>query len=250
MLVSIITVCLNAADTIADTINSVATQNHSHVEHIVIDGGSADNTVELVRQLGGRVTKMVSEPDEGIYHAMNKGLALAKGDLVGFLNADDLYCHESVVKTVVETVKEHNVDSCYGDLLYMDATLSKVVRHWKSSPYTKGLFCTGWHPPHPTFFVKRSVYEKYGGFNTDLKIAADYEIMLRFLERYKVSTFYIPEVLVKMRTGGTSNRSIKNIIQANLECYRAWKINKLPMSPAIVVKKPLSKAIQYLRPRA
>ena len=246
MLVSIITVCLNARNTISHAIESVAHQSYPHVEHIVVDGGSTDGTVELVREVEGKVVKLISEPDEGIYDAMNKGLALAEGDVVGFLNADDVYFDEKVVETVVAEMEKRNVDSCYGDLVYVNSDLSKVVRYWRSSPYRPGSFKKGWHPPHPTFFVKRWVYERYGGFDTRFEISADFELMLRFLEKFKISSVYLPKPLVKMRVGGTSNRSVSNIIKGNINCYKAFKKNGLDVSVLYPFYRLLPKIWQFL----
>ncbi len=246
MKVSIITVVHNNEYTISDAIDSVLNQTYKNIEYIVIDGASTDGTVDVIKKYASKINKLIIEPDNGIYDAMNKGLRLATGDIIGFLNSDDFYASNNVLEKVVNEFTEKKVDSVYGDLIYVDnKETTKVVRYWKSKPYREGLFKKGWHPPHPTFFVKREVYKKYGSFRLDFKIAADYELMLRFLEKYKISTAYIPEVLVKMRIGGKSNKSIKNIIKANLECYKAWKINNLKINPLNLLLKPLSKTLQY-----
>ena len=208
MKVSIITATYNSAKTIIDTILSVNSQDYKDIEHIIIDGKSKDNTLELIKNTPNRVVKIISEPDKGIYDAMNKGIALATGDIIGILNSDD---------------------------------------YWKSKPYAKGLFKKGWHPAHPTFFVRKEVYDKYGKFNLKYKIGADYEIMLRFIEKNKIKVGYIPKTLVKMRLGGASNQSIQNIIKANKECYNAWKDNNLSISPFLFLTKPLSKIIQFFK---
>ena len=246
MKVSIITVVYNNSNTIKDAIESVLNQTYKNIEYIIIDGASTDGTVEVIKSYGAKIDKAISEPDKGIYDAMNKGIKLATGDVVGILNSDDFYASNDIVEKVIDELQGKYVDSVYGDLVYTDAkNTNKVIRYWKSNSYKKGLFQKGWHPAHPTFFVKKEVYDKYGLFNLDFKIAADYELMLRFLEKYKISSSYIPEIFVKMRLGGESNQSIKNIIKANIESYNAWKVNKLDINPFQMLLKPLSKLLQF-----
>ena len=181
MKISIITVSFNNAATIEDTINSVASQKHSDVEHIVIDGVSTDGTVEIVQRNRDAVEKFVSERDSGIYDAMNKGIASASGDVIGFLNSDDVYAHCDILSRAAEVFANPDVDACYADLVYVrQEDLGKVVRHWKSKDFRQGLFALGWCPPHPTFFVRKSVYREYGGFDLNYRLAADVELMLRF----------------------------------------------------------------------
>jgi len=246
MKVSIITVVYNNKNTIKDAIESVLNQTYKNIEYIIIDGASSDGTVEIIKSYGNKISKFISEPDNGIYDAMNKGIALATGDVVGILNSDDFYANNKVLERVVEVFKGCKCDSIYGDLVYVDKNdTDKIVRYWKSKPFNKGLFQKGWHPAHPTFFVKKEIYDKYGLFNLDFKIAADYELMLRFLEKYKISSSYIPEIFVKMRVGGESNKSIRNIIKANIECYKAWQTNGLKINPIVFLTKPLSKIFQF-----
>lgn len=246
MKLSIITVCFNSAATIRDAVDSVLAQQGVELEFIVIDGQSTDDTVQLLQGYGDRITHLVSEPDEGIYDAMNKGVALASGDVVGILNSDDFYADHSVLAEVMAAFDDESVDCVYGDLDYVDvADTDRVVRAWRSGAMRAGAFRRGWHPAHPTFFVRRSVYTAAGLFNLDLKIAADYEFMLRVLERDQAKAVYVPKVLVKMRTGGASNASFKNIAQANLQCWQAWRLNGLGWSPLPVLAKPLSKLKQF-----
>ena len=251
MKVSIITACFNEEKTIKYTIESVLTQNYDNIEYIIVDGASTDGTINVVRQYEKQIAKIISEPDNGIYDALNKGINLASGDVIGFLHADDIYAHANVIKNVAQCIERENADSCYGDLIYIDKKNSeKIIRYWKSCAYERDLFKKGWMPPHPTFFVKRWVYENYGRFDTSFKIAADYEIMLRFLYKYNISTCYIPEVLVKMRVGGISNRNLKNMVRKSLEDYRAWRINKQDPSDAgisTIVMKNFSKIPQFFR---
>ncbi|MGL4597689.1 MAG: glycosyltransferase, partial [Bacteroidia bacterium] len=184
--------------------------------------------------------------DQGIYDALNKGISLATGDVVALLHADDFYASSQVLKNVLTCFEENNCASVYGDLHYVDRTdISKIVRNWKSCPYSPDLFLKGWMPPHPAFFLRREYYQKHGPFDTQFKTAADYELMLRMLYRYKIGAVYLPQVIVKMRTGGVSNVSLKNRIRANREDRRAWKINGLKPKTFTLIRKPLSKVIQY-----
>jgi glycosyltransferase len=254
MKISIITTSYNSAGTVEDTIKSVLNQLGTEIEYIIVDGGSTDGTLEIINKypnsnmnLSGQVKmKVISEPDGGMYEAMNKGIRLATGDIIGILNSDDFYASNEVVKTVVEKFQETNAGCVWGDLLIVDRQdLTKVIRDWKSSPYKGGSFQKGWHPPHPTFFVKKSIYEKYGLFRTDMFTWADYELQLRFLEKEKISSSYIPQTLVKMRDGGSSSKSVWWQLKANFGCYQAFKMNGLRVSPLFIFKKPLFKFTQY-----
>ena len=248
MKVSIITVCYNAEKTIADAIHSVLSQDYPHIEYIVVDGNSKDGTVEIVQSFGGRISKFISEPDRGIYDAMNKGISMASGDVVGILNSDDLYENPWVISHVVDLFKTSLSDAVYGDLNYVDdEDIKQVKRRWKSGDYERGNFLEGWMPPHPTFFVKREMYSRFGGFNTTLQFAADYELMLRFLYKEEISCAYLPMNLIKMRMGGASNSSIKNRIQANKEDRKAWKLNGLSPRWYTLYKKPISKMGQFFK---
>jgi glycosyltransferase len=245
MKVSIITATYNSASTIRDTLDSVAKQTYSDIEHIIIDGLSNDNTLEIVKEYS-HVTKVISEKDKGIYDAMNKGIQYCTGDIIAILNSDDFYASNRVVKDALNEMKRFDTDTLYGDLEYVEKNdITKVVRKWQSNQYKKKNWLNGWMLPHPTFFVRKEVYEKYGAFDLTLKSAADYELMLRFLYRYNVSTTYLPYVLVKMRTGGQSNMSIANRYQANLEDRMAWKKNGLKPNFYTTYWKPIRKVIQY-----
>jgi glycosyltransferase len=242
--ISVITASYNSAATIIDCLESVKSQAVDS-EHIIIDGGSTDCTLEIVNSYP-HVSKIVSESDNGIYDAMNKGIILASGDVIGILNSDDFYAHPDVLTRVAQVFTDRRIDSCYGDLNYVDsADTARIIRRWKSRTFNRNSFYWGWMPPHPTFFVRRSVYEKFGKFDLTLGSSADYELMLRFLVKYKITTAYIPEVLVKMRTGGISNSSIKNRIEANRMDRKAWRANGLKHYPWITFFKPLSKITQF-----
>lgn len=241
--ISVITATLNSATTLVDCLRSVKAQR-GKVEHIVIDGKSEDDTLQLLR--AEKIEKMISEPDKGLYDAINKGIALSTGDVVGVLHSDDLYADGLVLEKVREVFENSNAESCYGDLVYVDRrNTAKVNRYWKSGPFRPDRFYWGWMPPHPTFFVRRSVYERHGGFSLSLGSAADYELMLRFLLKHKVSTTYIPTVLVKMRSGGTSNASLRNRFRAHRMDRNAWTVNGLKPYPWTLYLKPLSKMCQF-----
>ena len=215
--ISIITVCFNSAETIEDSIRSVGRQKDIDVEHIVIDGASTDSTIDIIKRHKS-IFRFISEPDKGIYDAMNKGIALATGDVIGTLNADDFYANENVLKEVAQIFMDSSIDACFGDLVYVNQeNTNKIVRYWKSRDYIPGLFKAGWMPAHPTFFVRKSVYERLGGFDLDYKIAADFELLFRFIEQNNIKTKYLPKVLVKMRLGGTTNKNLSNILRQNKE---------------------------------
>lgn len=245
MKVSVITAVRNGAETLRGCIESVQKQTIPS-EHIIIDGASTDGTFDIIAQYRSSIAKVISEPDKGIYDGLNKGIRLASGDVIGLLHGDDFYAHDKVLESVVRVFEEQNVDSCYGDLLYVDKNdTDKVIRYWRASGYQPGKFKYGWMPPHPTFFVRREIYEKYGLFNTAFRIAADYELMLRFLEKCRISTYYISEVLIKMRLGGTSNKSLKNLFTKSSEDYKAWKVNNLNGGLHTILLKNFSKIPQF-----
>lgn len=248
MKVSVITASYNNADTIADTIRSVLSQDHDDIEYIIIDGGSNDGTLTIIDGFRSSIASIVSEKDGGIYFALNKGLALATGDVIAFLHADDVFHDPHVLSEVVHVFEKKKCDSVYGDLEYVERNdLNKVNRTWIAGKYRDGKFRRGWMPPHPSFFLKRRCYTDFGAFNTTFKSAADYELMLRMLHKYKVSTHYLHKFLVKMRVGGTSNVTVKNRIRANMEDRRAWKINDLRPAWYTLTWKPLSKIFQFLK---
>ncbi|KAA5548763.1 glycosyltransferase family 2 protein [Adhaeribacter rhizoryzae] len=246
MKISIITVSYNSSSTIRDTIDSVLSQDYADFEYILVDGQSTDGTLDIIRSYDHPSIRWISEPDKGIYDAMNKGVQLATGDIIGILNSDDFYTDQQVLSKVARTFQEQQVESVYSDLAYVDASdVNKIVRYWKSGQYKEGSFLEGWMPPHPTFFVQRSVYQKYSQFDVRLKSAADYELMLRFIHRFKISVAYIPETLVKMRAGGVSNASLLNRFKANREDRLAWEYNKLNPKLYTLMLKPLRKLQQF-----
>ncbi len=247
MKISIITSVYNNKETIAEAIESVLSQTYDNIEYIVVDGASTDGTLDVIEKYVKKIDTLVSEPDNGIYDGLNKGVALATGDVVGFLHSDDLFEDAHVVEKIADAFKKMHVDSIYGDLTYVrKEDTGNIVRFWKSGVFTPGKLKRGWMPPHPTFYVKREVYEKYGAFDTGFKIAADYDTVLRFLGREKISTHYIPEVLVKMRVGGASNKNLKNLVQKSREDLRAMKNNGVGHAGSLFVKN-VSKVPQFFR---
>ena len=230
MKISVITVSYNSAKTIADTLATVAMQTHTDIEHLVIDGASKDDTLEIVRGHATPQLRLISEADKGIYDAMNKGLAKATGEVVGFLNSDDFYIDDAVLAKIANAFQDPAVDACYADLEYVAQDNSHVVRYWKSKPFTKGDFAKGRCPAHPTFYVRKSVIERLGYFDQSYKLAADVEFMMRYLERGQIRAAYIPHVLVRMRLGGATNQSWGNVVQQNKEIFAALRKNGVPFS--------------------
>jgi glycosyltransferase involved in cell wall biosynthesis len=246
--VTIITVCYNSAKTIEDTIQSVVTQTYQNIEYIIVDGLSTDNTLDIVNTYKGKIATILSEKDEGLYDAINKGIELATGTILNILNSDDLYQDENVVADMVERFEKEQLDGCYADLVYVaQYDTSKVVRTWKSGAYKEGLFFKGWMPPHPTFFVKKEIYKQLGSFDLQFNSAADYELMLRFIHKNKIALGYLPRITVRMRMGGLSNASLKNRLKANNEDKKAWLINELKPKFYTLIFKPLSKIGQFLK---
>jgi glycosyltransferase involved in cell wall biosynthesis len=247
MKVSVVTVCFNAAKTIVDTLASVAAQTHPEIEHIVIDGGSTDGTPDLVREHGTRVGRLISEPDNGLYDAMNKGIVQATGDVIAFLNADDVYAGPTVVERVVETLSDPSLDACYANLVYVAPDDSgRVVRVWRSREYSPGLFRRGWMPAHPTLFVRRRVFDLLGNFDTRFPRQADFDLTMRFFELGRIHARFVPEFWVRMRTGGVSNSSVRGVLKGNLEAWRICKKNGLDVPPWFVLAKIGSRLGQFL----
>ena len=236
--ISVVTVSFNCIGTISEALDSVSVQNGVEVEHIVIDGASTDGTAEYLASHRNRISKLVIEPDQGLYFAMNKGIALATGDVVGFLNADDTYANPMVLARIAQAFVDARMDACYGDLVYVDkADPDRIVRYWKSQPYRPGLVESGWMPAHPTFFVRTSILIELGGFDTRYRYQSDFELMIRLFAKRRISSAYIPEILVRMRAGGHSNRSLKNVLRGNLESWSAARSHGLAVSPLWIARK-------------
>lgn len=249
MKVSIITIAYNSAETIEATIQSVLAQDYADIEYIVIDGASTDQTMEIVNRYKSQIAKVVSEPDKGIYDAMNKGVKQATGDIIGILNSDDFYADKHVISDVVKTFgASPSAEALYADLVYVDRKMpERVVRYWKAGAYNRTRFRTGWMPPHPTFFVRRKRYEAHGLYCLELRSAADYELMLRFLYKHEIECTYLSRVITHMRVGGESNVSLKNRIRANKEDRKAWVMNGLKPAWFTLTLKPISKIGQFIR---
>lgn len=246
MRVSIITVSFNSEATIGDTLRSVAAQSHPDIEHIVVDGASGDGTMDAIRRDGGHLTRIVSEPDRGIYDAMNKGLRLATGDLIGFLNADDMLADRVAVARLAAFAEQADADAVFGDLVYVRADdPNTVVRYWAGGDFSHQRLRQGWMPPHPTFYVSRNCLASVGEFDIDLRIAADYDFMMRCLTRSGVRTAYVPQVIVRMRMGGISNRSLSTMLRKSREDLMVMRRYGLGGWPTLVCKN-LRKLPQFM----
>lgn len=247
MKITVITVCFNSAATIADALRSVDEQTWPNIEHLVVDGGSTDDTLRIVAAHAKPWRHVTSAPDLGIYDAMNKGIRAATGDVIGLLNSDDFMASNDVLQQVSAALASSEVDACYGDLCYVSKNdPTKVIRYWRSSPFTPGLFARGWAPPHPTLYVRREIYERFGGFDLAYPIAADLDLMARFFEVHCVRSRYVPEVFVRMRTGGASNRSVFSIAKQNREIWHALRKHGLAGSMvAFVLRKLASRMKQF-----
>jgi len=248
--ISVITATYNSAKTLPSCLASLASQSYPALEHIIIDGASIDNTIEIAKGSGNRISKMISEPDDGIYDALNKGIATATGDVVGFLHSDDQLTHSRVLETIAEQFQDPGISAVYGDLVYVHQDDdARVIRNWKCKPFEPGDLSRGWMPPHPTLYVRRGWYERIAGFDTSFRIAADYLSVLRLFTSPDFKAIYIPDVLVKMRVGGVSNRSLKTIIQKSAEDWRALRDCGFPPQNAAValLLKNFSKLPQLLQ---
>ncbi|MCU0334000.1 MAG: glycosyltransferase [Chitinophagaceae bacterium] len=246
MKVSIITVCFNSAQTIEATFQSVLGQSYGNIEYLVVDGASTDGTQVLIQRYSHFISRWVSEPDGGLYDAMNKGLALATGDVIGILNSDDVYAHANVVEHVVAEMSRTNADCLYGDLEYVAPNdLQRVVRHWRAGRGGAKHFYWGWMPPHPTFFARKEVYQQCGNFDLRFPVASDYEFMLRAMVKMNCKTAYLPEIMVKMRMGGESNKSLRNRKRSYFENFEAWRVNGIRPYFFTIWFKILRKVFQF-----
>ena len=246
MKISIITATCNSGATVRDTLASVAGQDYPGIEHIIIDACSTDNTLQIVGEFP-HVAKVISEKDKGIYDAMNKGIRQATGDVIGILNSDDIYADATIISAIAEAFQDPNIRATYADLQYVHQNdPDRIVRTWRTGLFNKRRFYYGWMPPHPTFFVKKEVYDEIGVFDITLQSAADYEMMLRILLKFEMPAHYIPRVIVKMRVGGISNASFKNRVKANREDRLAWKMNGMQPYFFTLYAKPIRKISQFI----
>jgi glycosyltransferase len=244
MTISIITISYNAEATIKKTLSSVASQSFDRIEHIIIDGGSKDKTLDICKSFS-HVSKLISEPDKGVYDAFNKGLKLATGDVIGFLNADDTLYNDNSVQEIVNAFTQNETDIVYGNLDYINEN-RKVIRNWISRPYEKGLVKKAWMPAHPTFYCKKDVYNRLGGYDDTFKIGGDFELCLRFLEVNKVPSYYLDKKLVKMLIGGISNSGLKSKWTIYKEELRAFKLNHVPVNSVSFFLYKLKKLKQFI----
>lgn len=248
MKVSIITVTYNSAKYVDDCINSIIRQNYKNIEYIIVDGNSTDGTLDIIKKYSSNIYKWISEEDNGMYDALNKGMQLATGDVIGILNSDDVLASADIISEIVNCFQKNNVDSLYGDLVYVDPfDLQKVLRFWKGLPYDRRRFTYGWMPAHPTFYIRRELIEKFGGYESHYFTAADFEFMARYLYRFKISSYYLPKLIVKMRAGGASNESFTGRLKANRRDYLAMKKNKIPFPLIVSILKPLIKMPQFYK---
>jgi glycosyltransferase len=237
MRISVVTTCRNAAPTLQAALESVRVQQGVEVEHIVVDGKSTDGTLDVVAAHGPHVAKLISEPDSGIYDGLNKGVRAATGDVIGFVHADDALAHPGVLHRIAKLFDDPSIDAVYGDLVYVDRDRpEKVLRYWKAGSYSRLRLLKGWMPPHPTLYMRRQVYERFGLFDTRFRIAADYEQMLRVLWHGRIRAAYVPEVLVRMRAGGASNGSLPNMLRKLAEDFQALRQNGISPAQALLLK--------------
>ena len=246
MKVSIITVTYNSASTLQDTINSLGIQDYHDIEYIIVDGNSTDGTQDIIRANPDVVSSWISEPDKGLYDAMNKGIKMATGEVVGILNSDDFYHRKDSISQVVNAFQEFSVQAVYSDIRFVNPdNLEKTVRYYYSYRFAPHKFKRGLMPAHPTFFTYRDNFEKYGYYKTDYKIAADFELLVRFIYKHKISHFYLPVDLIKMRTGGLSTKSWKSNFIINQENYRACEENGLDTNYFWLYSRYFRKLIEF-----
>ena len=246
MKVTIITVTLNSEKYLSDCIASVRQQSHRDIEHIIIDGKSTDGTLKIIRDNSAYITNWISETDRGMYDAINKGMKMATGDIIGILNSDDMLASPDVIRNIAECFKNSKTDAVYGDLVFVDpADTKKITRFWKGISYKRYRFKYGWMPAHPTFYIRRGLIQQYGLYENHYFTSADYEFMARYLFRHKVSATYLEQMVVKMRTGGASNGNLMRRLRANRRDYLAMKKNHIPFSFFVSILKPLGKVHQY-----
>jgi glycosyltransferase involved in cell wall biosynthesis len=249
--ITLITASYNSEKTIADTIQSVAAQDYGNIEYLIVDGASSDGTMQMVERNSACVTQAVSEPDKGIYDAYNRGLKRATGDIIGFINSDDFYCSPTVISEVMNAFEDEDLEALHADLVYVDPEdTDQILRHWRSRPCTESSLSRGFIPAHPTLFLRRSVYEKAGNFNLDFRLAADYEFMLRIFHTHKVKARYIPNIWVKMRSGGATGGNFSSIKLQNVEIRKAQKLHGVSYPGAkFLLHKVIDRTKQRLRAR-
>ncbi len=246
MKVSIVTVCYNSEQFLEDAIQSVASQDYPHIEHILVDGNSSDGTLEIIKKHSDKISHWISEPDSGIYDAMNKGVKIATGEIVGILNSDDIYADDKIISTIVKQF-EKDIDAVFGDVFFVSPNdLERPVRHYSAKHWSPGKFTWGFMPPHPSFFVRKEYYDRLGLYKTDYEIASDYELLIRFLKVNQLNYKYIPLKMVKMRTGGASTKNWRSNIVLNQEIIRACRENGLQTNHLMVYSKYFRKIFELI----
>ena len=246
MKVSLITVTYNSSLYLEECIHSVLDQQFHNIEHIIIDGGSTDGTLDIIKKYETHIAKWISEKDTGMYNAINKGISMATGDIIGILNSDDMFASNDVIDAIVTCFNEYKLDAVYGDLVYVNKkNTNKVIRLWKGFTYSRFRFNYGWMPAHPTFYIRRELIGDSGGYESHYFTAADYEFMARYLYRYRISARYLPKLFIKMRVGGQSNITIKSRLRANRRDYLAMKKNRIPFPFLASLLKPIIKLHQF-----
>lgn len=247
MTISIITVVYNGGKYLADCIQSVIAQTYPHIEYIVIDGGSTDESLAIIEKYKNYIAHFVSEKDQGMYDALNKGIKMATGEVVGILNADDMLASHDVISSIANLFLTENPDAVYSNLNYVEPDrIGKTIRKWISKPFKIRSMILGWMPAHPTFYVKRSLFANLGYYSLDYGSAADYELMVRFLFKNEVKAAFLDKLTVNMRIGGMSNASLKNRFDTLINDYKALKANHVPLAFFTVVLKKISKITQYI----
>jgi glycosyltransferase involved in cell wall biosynthesis len=245
---SVITASFNSSKTITCCLTSIFNQTYPDIEHIIIDGGSSDNSQGIIKSVPNRVSKLISETDDGIYDALNKGIKNSTGDIIGLLHSDDELASDTIIQEVSNKFLQTSADIVYGDLDYVDRKDTNIiVRHWKSKPFDRSLIIKGWMPPHPAMFIRKDIFTKYGLYDLQYFISSDYDLILRYMQSKDIKFEYLPIVITKMRMGGASNRSLKNIFLKSLEDYRIIKKNGLPDPFIILIRKNISKLDQFLQ---
>ncbi len=242
---SLVTVVYNAQDTIRQCIQSVISQNYPNLEYIIVDGGSTDHTLQIIDEYREHIQILISEPDKGIYDAMNKGIRLATGDVVGMLNADDHFADEHVLHSIADAFAQHHIEALYGDLDIVDQH-RQIIRKWRSGTCNHNSFKLGFMPPHPTFYCRRSLFDQFGFYSLDHGSAADYELMLRLMYRHQIRSYHLKMVMVNMRAGGISSKNLKNRVKAWQFDLLAMRQNRIPFPVLTLVLKPLRKIVQFL----
>lgn len=246
MKITIITVTYNCEKYLDQCIQSVLNQSYKNIEYIIVDGKSNDNTINIIKKYDNQITKWISEPDKGMFDALNKGMKIATGDVIGVLHSDDVFASEDVLETIVNAFQQNKVDTLYGDLNYVyEEDIFKIYRKWEGKPFHRNLFISGWMPAHPAFYFRSSLLDKYGNYEIEFYSASDYEFMARYLYKHNLSSIYIPKLIIRMRRGGLSNNNFLKRIEANRNDYRAMKANGIPFPLFVSLLKPFSKLHQY-----